>query len=192
MGRPGERRDIDELRWYEILMCCCKCRAECKACVTILCLYYIPIILLIALTGACITIGVIWRTDCSYQSIIPYWVIVSSVTPYPLFVCIKGIKEKYYGVTYWRLTSFMYHIMFAAWLILGSTWIFDMWMNADDSNCNKVMRYFSFILLLVHWFFFVLSTIAQIYIMTKVCCCCAENAIKPLKGDVNLDGDDLK
>lgn len=30
--KTGKRRDIDELRWYEVMFCCCKCRGECKAC----------------------------------------------------------------------------------------------------------------------------------------------------------------
>ncbi|XP_060596138.1 uncharacterized protein LOC132750211 [Ruditapes philippinarum] len=192
MGKRVERRGMDGLRWYEILMCCCKCRAECKSCVVIMLLYYIPIILLLALTAACITIGAIWRTDCSYQSTIPYWVIASSLTPYPLFICVKGIAEDYYGITFSRSVSLTYHVMFTAWLILGSSWIFDMWMKADDSNCDEVLRYFSFCLVLVHWFLFLLSTIGQIVIMAKICCCGAENAIKPLKGNINIDGDDLE
>lgn len=186
--REDERtRDLDELRWYEILLCCCKCRGEYKSCLCTTCLYFVPIITLLSLAGACITAGLIWRQDCSYKRELPYWLIVSSITPLFLFVSIKGIKEEYYGVTLYRILSLCIYIVFTSWIILGTSWIVDTHMKACSTCCSVILKYFALAVLCAHWLFFLISTAAQIFILTRMCCCCTENAIKPLKRNIDID-----
>ena len=63
--------------------------------------------------------GVLNRENCSYNKMVPYWVISCSVTPLLLLFFIKAIKEKYVGVTCWRVVSLLGYGLFLGWLITG-------------------------------------------------------------------------
>ncbi|KAL4224209.1 hypothetical protein ACF0H5_017662 [Mactra antiquata] len=134
---------------------------------------------------------VIWREDCSYKPVVPYWVMISSVTPFiVIFVSSKGANDQYLGVTFWRILSLVTYCLFTTWVILGSVWIYDTWIHSSDDECDKVIKLFSFVLVCVHWLIVVIVTIPQVYILTQICCCCTENAIKPLKRHRPTNWDD--
>ena len=59
-------------------------------------------------------------SNCSYKSTLPWWVLISGVTPYPLLVFIKAVKEKYNGITCLRAVFLLYYIVFAVWMVIGN------------------------------------------------------------------------
>ncbi|WAR03487.1 hypothetical protein MAR_010045 [Mya arenaria] len=186
------KEPTDGLRWYEMLFCCCKCRAACKSCVCTTVIYFVPIIVLIALATCNITFGVLWWEKCSYQPWVPRWMVVSAVTPFLLLPFIKAVKESYHGLTCWRAISLTLYLAYLAWIIIGSIWNFDAYRFSTSDTCNNVLVTYALVLTCVHWLFFLLATIPQVYLLTLICCCCEENAIRPLKDDVIDVGDDAE
>ncbi|XP_052225191.1 uncharacterized protein LOC127840790 [Dreissena polymorpha] len=131
--------------------------------------------------------GVYWRNECGFQPLLPYWMIISALSPFLLLPFIKAVKDPYFGVTCWRALSVALYLVFFAWLITGSIWNFETFKSATDAQCKKVLKIYALALTCVHWLLFALATIPQVYILTKVCCCCTENAIRPLKPHMNVE-----
>lgn len=185
MGKKKHPKRGDKLKFYERILCCCKCRAESKTRATQFAIYFFIPSLVLSLAAACICLGIIFRTDCTYNKLVPYWVISSAVTPLLLFLFIKAIKEDHTGVTFWRTVSLVGYGIFLGWLIIGCIWVYDTWIYVTytcKSCCDSVLINFAFALTFVHWVFAIVAAIPNVYIITKMLCCHANNTVKPLKG----------
>lgn len=182
----GKRKHKEGYTFIERLCCYCKLRAECKTRTAQICLYIFTSILLIGLIATCLTIGIKYRANCSYNKLVPYWVCTSAGTPLLLLIFIKAVKEDQVGVTCWRTYSLLGYVVFLAWLITGSIWVYNTWIyvrRTCNSCCEPVLIYTAFVLTFVNWMFFILATIPNVYIIKKMLCC-GKNTVKPLKHGV--------